>query len=146
MILVFYRELTVIGRLECTLSLNFEGRIDLNAWYCPRCGRIFAKTLLHYEPTDIARLGGRPKFEYHLIRRACGDRLFNLYEPHPTMWNCANADLLNYVLKEHFDESASPYCRSHVPDPIEPGLFDTNDEGAGGHSGPEHGPARIGED
>ena len=123
MILVFTRETQSIGRLVGTTSPNHQGRIDLNAWFCPRCGRIFATTHFHLEQSDIARLGYSPTAEYHIVTRGCGDRLFDLTQPHPTFWNCANRDLLDYALMEHFDDTKLSACISTRTDPIQPDLF-----------------------
>lgn len=127
MIRTFTRWGQPIGRLRSFLLLNFEGRVDVNSWFCPRCGSLFAATHVLFEPNETPC-----ELEHHIIRQFCGEPLFNLREPHPTFWACADLNLLNFAFKEHFNHDSG--CLQ--PNPQQPDFFAGHHASSADHPSP----------
>jgi hypothetical protein len=93
------------GTFRCSAAVNDWGEIDTEVWFCPHCGRIYARENIQFEEDEPHH-----RLVYRVLVRPCYMPLHDLKMPHPTLWLCADRDFLTSALKEHFNGTDSSNC------------------------------------
>ena len=104
MIVRIMREGQLYGTLHCSVAVNDWNEVDTTVWFCPHCGRIYAREEVQFEDYEQ-----KVPLRYHVFERPCTLPLHDLTRVHPTLWNCADALMMETAIKEH----------RHVRDPNE---------------------------
>jgi hypothetical protein len=104
-ILKIIRDGQEYGSINCSPAVNDHGQIDIEVWFCPHCGRIYARELVEFEPDER-----KYRLLYHALVRPCYLPLHDLRIPHPTFWMCADELMLQSALKEYFNERSPDTC------------------------------------
>jgi len=105
MIVKITREGKEYGSIVCSLSTNDHGEVDTEVWFCPHCGRIYAREDIQFEQNER-----KVPLLYHVLSRPCYLPLHELSIPHPTFWICSDERLLRSALEEYFNERNPNSC------------------------------------
>lgn len=102
-----YRDAELYGTISCSVSPNMWGQLDSEVWFCPHCGRIYAKEVIEFEE-------GEQHYPviYRVLVRPCHLPLHDLALPHPTFWAAADTRMLTSALQEHFFGHTTLKCPS----------------------------------
>lgn len=105
MIVGITRDDKLYGSFRCSPAVNDYGEIDTEVWFCPHCGREYAREHIKFEADESPH-----KLIYRVLVRPCYMPLHDLRMPHPTLWLCADRNMLTSALKEHFNGTNSSTC------------------------------------
>ena len=105
MIVKITRDDQPFGTIHCSPSTDDWGRIPTTVWFCPRCGRIYARETVEFEHDEEKK-----PLIFHVIERPCSMPLHDLTAPHPTLWNCADLRMMKSALKEYLDGDNPSKC------------------------------------
>lgn len=99
------RDDKVYGTLRCSPAPNDHGEIDTEVWFCPYCGRIYAREQIQFESDEQ-----HFPLIYRVLVRPCYMPLHDVALPHPTFWLSSDKTLLQSALMEHFHDRSPNEC------------------------------------
>ena len=105
MIVHITRDGAPYGSLQCSPAPNNWGEIDTEVWFCPHCGRLYAREEIEFEENEVPH-----PLVYRVLTRPCYMPLHDLTLPHPTFWQASDAQMLKSALMEHFNGHDTSKC------------------------------------